>query len=129
VFFILFKAMAHDGDERRSKHHQDVGASLGGPSAKTKQLAKRKRHMPHDSSSEDSPPRGGTPKSPDETECLKLRSPISQVNRVGVNYNKEDSMNLVTLCNHPCYSSPKVRGTDERFWTFFHQDWYRYVLY
>jgi hypothetical protein len=36
VFFILFKAMARDGDERRSKHHQEVGASLGGPSAKTK---------------------------------------------------------------------------------------------
>jgi hypothetical protein len=31
--------------------------------------------------------------------------------------------------NHPCYSSPKERGTDERFWTFFHQDWYRSVLY
>jgi hypothetical protein len=28
--------MARDGDERRSKHHQEVGASLGGPSAKTK---------------------------------------------------------------------------------------------
>jgi hypothetical protein len=23
----------------------------------------------------------------------------------------------------------KERGTDERFWTFFHQDWYRSVLY
>jgi hypothetical protein len=57
--------MAHDVDERRSKHHQDIGASSGGPSAKTKQLAKRKRPMPHDSSSEDSPPRGGTPESPD----------------------------------------------------------------
>jgi hypothetical protein len=25
--------------------------------------------------------------------------------------------------------SPKERGTDERFYTFFHQDWYRSVLY
>jgi hypothetical protein len=71
--------------------------------------------MPSDSSSEDSPPSGGTPESLDETECLKLRSPVSQVNREGVNYNKEDPMNLVSLHSHPCYSSPKERGTDERF--------------
>jgi hypothetical protein len=121
--------MDHDGDEHRSKHHQDVSASLCGASTRTKLLAKRKRPMPHDSSSEDSLPRGGTPESPDETECLKLRSPVPQVNREGVNYNKEDPMNLVTLHNHPCYSSPKERGTNERFWTFFHQDWYRSVLY
>jgi hypothetical protein len=107
--------MAPNGDERHSKHHQDVSASSGGPSAKTKQLAKRKRPMPCDSSSKDSPPHGGTPDSPDETEYLKLRSPVSQVNRDGVNYNKEDPMNLFTLRNHPYYSSPKERGTDERF--------------
>jgi hypothetical protein len=34
--------MAH-GDERRSKHHQDVGASSSCPSAKPKKLAKRPR--------------------------------------------------------------------------------------
>jgi hypothetical protein len=36
--------MAH-GDERHSKHHQDVGASSSGPSANAKKLAKRPR--PH----------------------------------------------------------------------------------
>jgi hypothetical protein len=38
-------------------------------------------------------------------------------------------MNLVTLHTKPCYSLPKERGTDERFWTFFYQDWYQTVLY
>jgi hypothetical protein len=46
-----------------------------------------------------------------------------------VNYTKEDPMNLVTIYNKPCYIFHKERGTDERFWTFFHQDWYRTVLY
>jgi hypothetical protein len=40
-----------------------------------------------------------------------------------------DPRNLVTLRDMPCYSSAKERGTDERFWTFFHQDWYLSVLY
>jgi hypothetical protein len=46
-----------------------------------------------------------------------------------VNYSKEDTMNVMHLCNKPRYSSSKERGTDETFWTFFHQDWYRAVLY
>jgi hypothetical protein len=46
-----------------------------------------------------------------------------------VNYNKVDPRNLVTLRESPCYSSANERGTDERFWTFFHQDWYLSVLY
>jgi hypothetical protein len=50
-------------------------------------------------------------------------------NREIVNYSKEDPMNQITIRNKPCYSLPKERGTDERFWTFFHQDWYRTVLY
>jgi hypothetical protein len=37
-------------------------------------------------------------------------------------------MNLITLHNRICYNSAKGRGTDERFWTFFHQDCYRTVL-
>jgi hypothetical protein len=40
-----------------------------------------------------------------------------------------DPRNLVTLWDMPCYSSAKESGTDERFWTFFHQDWYLSVLY
>jgi hypothetical protein len=46
-----------------------------------------------------------------------------------VNYSKEDPMNVMHLHNKPCYISSKERGTDERFWTFFHQHWYRTVLY
>jgi hypothetical protein len=46
-----------------------------------------------------------------------------------VNNSKEDPMNLVSLRNKPCYNFPKERGTDERFWTFFHQDWSQTVLY
>jgi hypothetical protein len=60
---------------------------------------------------------------------LKIRSPVAHTIREVVNYNKEDPMNLVTLRNKPCYSLPKERGIDERFWTFFHQDQYSIVLY
>jgi hypothetical protein len=38
-------------------------------------------------------------------------------------------MNLITLCNRPCYKSHKEKGTDVRFWTFFQQDWYQSVVY
>jgi hypothetical protein len=118
--------MAH-GDERRSKHHQDVGASSSGPSAKPKKLAKRPRPSSYqESSPEVSPPRGGTP---DETECLKMYSPEIHTTREIVNYNKENSLNVVHLRNNACYNLVKERGTDERFWTFFDQDWYRIVLY
>jgi hypothetical protein len=73
-----------------------------------------------------SPARGGTP---DETEYLQMHSPEIHTNREIVNYSKEDPMNVMHLRNKPCYNSSKERGTDERFWTFFHQDWYRTVLY
>jgi hypothetical protein len=46
-----------------------------------------------------------------------------------VNYNKEDPMNVMHLCNKPSYRSSKERETGERFWTLFHQDWYQTVLY
>jgi hypothetical protein len=46
-----------------------------------------------------------------------------------VNYSKEDPLNVVHLRNKSCYNLVKGRGTDERFWNFFHQDWYRIVLY
>jgi hypothetical protein len=46
-----------------------------------------------------------------------------------VNYSKEDPLNVVHLRNKACYNFVKERGTDERFWTIFHQDWYRTVLY
>jgi hypothetical protein len=62
-------------------------------------------------------------------ECLKIHSPVIHTSKEVVNYSKEDPMNVVSIHNKPCYSLPKERGTDERFWTFFHQDWYRTVLY
>jgi hypothetical protein len=70
---VFLKEMTCD-NERRSKHHQDVGASSSGPSAKPKKLAKRPQPSSYqeESSLEVSPPRGGTP---DETECLKMNSP------------------------------------------------------
>jgi hypothetical protein len=46
-----------------------------------------------------------------------------------MNYSKEDTMNVMHLYNKPCYSSSKERGIDERFWTFFHQHWYRTMHY
>jgi hypothetical protein len=116
------------GDEHRSKHHHDVGTSSSGPSAKPKKLAKRPRpsNYQEESSPEASPPHGGTP---DETECLKMYSLEVHTNQEIMNYSKEDPMNLITIHNKPCYRLPKERETDERFWTFFHQDWYRTVLY
>jgi hypothetical protein len=119
--------MAH-GDECLSKHRQDVGASSSGPSANPKKLAKRPRPSSYqqESSPEVSPPCGGTP---DETKCLKMYSSEIHTAREIINYSKEDPMNVVHLRNKPCYNLVKERGTDERFWTFFHQDWHRTVLY
>jgi hypothetical protein len=62
-------------------------------------------------------------------ECLKMYPPEIHTNQEIMNYNKEDPMNVMHLRNKLCYNSSKERGTDERFWTFFHQDWYRTVLY
>jgi hypothetical protein len=125
--FIFLKAMDR-GDEHRSKHRQDVGVSSSGPSAKSKKLVKRPRpsNYQEESSLEVSLARGGTP---DETECLQMHSPEIHTNREIVNYSKKDPMNVMHLHNKPCYNSSKEWGTDERFWTFFHQDWYQNVLY
>jgi hypothetical protein len=119
--------MAH-GDEHHSKHHQDVSASSSGPFAKPKKLAKRPRPSSYqeESSPDASPPHGSTP---DEMKCLKMYSLVIHTNQEIVNYSKEDPMNVMHLHNIPYYSSSKERGTDERFWTFFHQDWYQVVLY
>jgi hypothetical protein len=127
LMFVFLKAMAC-GDERRSKHHQDVGASSSGPSAKPKKLVKRPRSSSYkeESSPEVSPARGGTL---NKTECLQMHSPEIHTNWEIVNYSKEDPMNVMHLRDKPCYNSSKERGTDERFWTFFHQDWYRTMLY
>jgi hypothetical protein len=124
---VFLKAMACD-DERRLKHYQDVGASSSGLSTKPKKLAKRPRPSSYqeESSPEVSPPRGGTP---DEMECCRMHSPKIHTNREIMNYSKEDPLNVMHLHNKPCYNSSKERGTSERFWTFFHQDWYRTVLY
>jgi hypothetical protein len=125
--------MSLKGHERRSKYRQEAGGSNSsqGPSAQPKTLARH--HHPstlrEESSPEDSPPHGGTPDSPEEFECLKIRPLVAHTNWEVVNYNKEDPRNIVTLRDKPCYSSAKERGTDKRFWTFFHQDWYHSVLY
>jgi hypothetical protein len=58
-----------------------------------------------------------------------MHSPEIHTNREIMNYSKEDHINVMHLRNKPRYNSSKERGTDERFWTFFHQDWYRTVLY
>jgi hypothetical protein len=62
-------------------------------------------------------------------ECLKIRPPVVYTDREIDNYNKVDPRNFVTRRERPCYSSAKERGTDERFWAFFHQDRYMSVLY
>jgi hypothetical protein len=124
--------MAREGHEHHTKHCQDVGgSSTHAPATRNKQLAKRQRpsSLHEEFSPKASPPRGGTPESPDEVECLKMRPQVIHTNWDIVNYSKEDPMTLMNLRNQPCYNSAKERGTDERFWTFFHHDWYRTVLY
>jgi hypothetical protein len=102
------------GDEHRSKHYQDVGASSSGPSAKPKKLAKRPRpgSYQEEPSPEVSPPHGGTP---NEMECLKMYSLEIHTTREIVNYSKEDPLNVVHLLNKACYNLVMERGTDERF--------------
>jgi hypothetical protein len=46
-----------------------------------------------------------------------------------MNYSKEDPLNVVHLRSKACYNLVKERGTDERYWTFFHQYWYQTVFY
>jgi hypothetical protein len=102
--------------------------SSSGPSAKPKKLVKRPRPSSYqeESSPEVSPLHGGTP---NEMECLKIYSSEIRTTREIVNYSKEDPLNVVHLRNKACYNLVKERGTDERFWTFFHQDWYQTMFY
>jgi NAD-dependent DNA ligase len=121
--------MAREDKERRTKHRQDVsGSSSHALIAKTMKLAKRPRPSSYQEKSfpEASPPHGDTPY---EMECLKMYSPEVRTNQEIMNYSKEDPMNVTHLCNKPCYSLFKERCTDERFLTFFHQDWYQTMLY
>jgi hypothetical protein len=123
-FIPSWRQMAGEGHERRSKHRQEANwsSSSWAPTAHLKKFAKRARPSTfwEESSPEDSPPRGGSPESPDELECLKIHSLVVHTNREVANYSNEDPMNLVSIRNKPCYNFPKERGTDERFWTFFH---------
>jgi hypothetical protein len=94
-------AMAGEGQEHRSKHRQEVdgSGSSKAPTTHLKKLAKRARpiSLREESSLEGSPPRGGTPKSPDEIEYLKIHAPDCQINQEEVDYNKEDPQNIITL--------------------------------
>jgi hypothetical protein len=49
-------------------------------------------------------------------------------NREIVNYTKYDTNEVVRQRELKCYDGRKERGTDERFLTFFQQDWYTTVL-
>jgi hypothetical protein len=98
--YSFLKVMAREGHECHTKHRQDVGGSSAhDPTARDKQLAKRRRpsSLCEESSPEASPPRGGTPESPDEVECLKMRPPVIHTNRDIVNYSKDDLMTLTNL--------------------------------
>jgi hypothetical protein len=58
-----------------------------------------------------------------------MHSPEIHTSREIVNYSKKDPLNVVHLYSKACYNLVKEWGTDERFWTFLHQDWYRTMLY
>jgi hypothetical protein len=103
--------MAGEGQECRCKHHHEAGGSGSSraPTAHPKKLAKSARpiSLREESSPEDSPPHGGTPESPDELECLKIRSLVIHTNQKVVNYSKDDPMNLIREDSPPHGSSPK----------------------
>jgi hypothetical protein len=114
--------MDRDGHERCYKHREEVsGSSSQVATSHSKKLAKRP--MPstlhEEASLEDSPPRGGTLDSPEEFKCLKIMSLVAPTNWEVVNYNKEGPRNIITFGERACYNSAKLRGTDERFWTFY----------
>jgi hypothetical protein len=67
---------------------------------------------------------GGVPQ-----DAFKMHSSEIHTMREIVNYSKEDPLNVVHLRGKACYNLVKERDTDERFWIFFHQDWYQTVLY
>jgi hypothetical protein len=100
--------MARDGHEQCSKHREEAGASSSSrdPTVQPKKLAKRPRPstLREESSLEDSLSRGGTPDSPDEFECLKIKALVDHMNWEVVNYNKEDPRNIVTLREKACYN-------------------------
>jgi hypothetical protein len=93
--------MVGEGQERRSKHRQEAGESSSNraPTAHPKKLAKWARpiSLQEESSPEDPPPRGGTPKSPDELECSKIHASDYHINQEEADYNKEDPRNIITL--------------------------------
>jgi hypothetical protein len=60
---------------------------------------------------------------------LKIRALVSHINGEEVHYNKEDPRNIITLWDRSCCNHGKERGTDDKFSTFFHQDWYHSMLY
>jgi hypothetical protein len=122
--------MERQQHERRSKHHEAVGASGSSwaPASHSKSLAKGPRHTPRDDPPPP-PPRDATPPTSEEYDDLKMRVPEIHTNHVIINYNKIDPKSIMTLCEIPCYNKSKERGTDEWFWTFFQQDWYDIVLF
>jgi hypothetical protein len=87
----------------------------GVPPLTPKKLAKRPKpsSLWEESSPEDSPPCGGTPDSPEEIECLKIRAPDYHINREEVDYNKEDPRNIITLRDRSFYKHGKERGMNE----------------
>jgi hypothetical protein len=114
--------MAGGDHEQRSKQCQETRGSSSNWALSThpKKLAKRVRpsSFHEDYSPEDSPPRGSTPNSLEEFECLKIRASETHTNRDVINYN-EDLRNIVTLCDKPCYSSARrgawMRGSRYSF--------------
>jgi hypothetical protein len=62
------------------------------------------------------------------SEALEMRAPAVRDNWEIVNYNKIDSAKIMEQRQIPCYNSSKEKGTNERFWSYFHQDWYTSML-
>jgi hypothetical protein len=111
---ILLSGSVLTGHIRPLTRHIRTRPDISSPSTHPNNLAKRQRpsSLREESSPEDSPPCGGTPNSPEEFECLKIRAPDCHINQEEVDYNKEDLMNIITLWDRSCYNHGKERGTD-----------------
>jgi hypothetical protein len=102
---------------KRTKQSQDVG---GSPSQAKKLRAHKVILRP--------PPMVPSDEEEEEELPLQSHSPIEHPGsrRTPVNYMSEDSRTIITQRNTPCYECDKV-GSDPRFWSYFHADWYRSV--
>jgi hypothetical protein len=74
------------------------------------------------------PPHQQTPEPTDDEVPLKINSPVEVRSslRERANYMNEDQSTITKEREFACYDAEKEES-DDRFWSFFHAHWYRFV--